>query len=39
MSDRVVPFELCTLNHPKAMDVEGDFGRHWPQLNDTANKA
>ena len=39
MSDCVVPFKLGTLNHPRAVDVVSDFGRHWPQLNDTANEA
>jgi hypothetical protein len=37
--DPVVPFEECTLNHPKAVDFVGDFGRHCPWLNDTANEA
>jgi hypothetical protein len=39
MSDSVVPFEVCTLNHPKAVDVVGDFGRHCQRLNATANEA
>ncbi len=39
MSDCVVPFEVYTLNHTEAVDVVGDFGRHCPRLNDTANEA
>ena len=34
-----MPFEVCKLNHPKAVDVVGDFGRHRQRLNATANEA